>query len=288
MHFFSSSGGNAGLACVYAAKAVGRPATVVVPLSAAPATIEKLKVAGAEDVIQVGPTWKEADAHLREVVMAGFESLGGGRKAVYVPPFDHQLLWEGHSILVDEVRQDMEHRGVKDPPSALVCSVGGGGLFCGVMEGVQRQSGWQDTTVVAVETEGASSLAQSVAAGELVTLPGITSEAKSLGAVRPATHAFELASAGAKTGRVKTAVLSDADAARGCWELADAHRLLVELACGVNIALCFNGQLEKALGRKVEQDETIVLVVCGGCLVDAEMVAGWKQQHRNNSAGKAS
>lgn len=220
--------------------------------------------------------------------MAGFEGLGGGRKAVYVPPFDHELIWEGHSSLVDEVRDDMQQLGLKDPPGALVCSVGGGGLFCGIMEGVQRQTGWKTTTVVAVETEGANSLAQSLAAGELVTLPGITSEAKSLGAVRPATHAFDLASAGAKTGRVRSAVLNDADAARGCWELADAHRMLVELACGVNVALCFDGQLEKALGRKTAKDETVVLVVCGGCLVDAEMVAAWKQQYPAVKGGKGS
>ena len=260
---------------MYAAKTVGRPATVVVPLSALPATIQKVRDAGAEDVIQIGATWKEADAHLREVVMPDFESLGGGRKAVYVPPFDHELVWEGHSSLVDEVREDMQRMGLQSAPSTIVCSVGGGGLFSGVMDGVERQPDWQNTTVVAVETEGANSLAQSLEAGNAVTLPGITSKATSLGATRVCDRAFELASSGTRTGRVKSAVLTDAEAALGCWELADAHRMLVELACGVNVALCFDGRLKRALGREVDEDETVVLVVCGGCLVDVETLAGW-------------
>lgn len=278
VHFFSSSGGNAGLACVYAAKTVGRPATVVVPLTTPDYMIERIRDAGAENVVQHGATWKEADIHLREVVMKDFESLGGGRKAVYAPPFDHELVWEGNSTLIDEVQEDMLGMGLQEPPSTVVCSVGGGGLFSGTMAGIARQSGWEQTSVVAVETEGANSLAQSLEAGQPVTIPGITSKATSLGSVRPCNRAFELAHDGFKKGRVKSAVLSDDEAAMGCWELADAHRMLVELACGVNVALCFDERLERVLDRKIDKDETIVLVVCGGCLVDAEMVAGWKKR----------
>ena len=43
----------------------------------------------------------------------------------------------------------------------LVLSVGGGGLLCGVIEGLIKV-GWPDVPVVAVETEGAASLARSV------------------------------------------------------------------------------------------------------------------------------
>lgn len=242
--------------------------------------IEKLRDAGAENVIQHGANWREADTHLRQTVMNEFELLGGGREAVYAPPFDHELVWEGNSSLIDEVRQDMQGMDLVDPPSTVVCSVGGGGLFSGIMAGIDRQPGWQETAVVAVETIGAESLAKSLAAGESVTLPRITSKAISLGSVRPCNRAFELAFSGIQTGRVKSAVLSDAEAAMGSWEFADAHRMLVELACGVNVALCFDGRLEKILGRKIGKDETVVLVVCGGCLVDSEMVANWKREDR--------
>jgi cysteine synthase len=70
MHFYSSSGGNAGLACVHAARSLGFPASVVVPLSTKPLMISKLRAAGATDVIQEGASWAYADRHLREVVLA--------------------------------------------------------------------------------------------------------------------------------------------------------------------------------------------------------------------------
>jgi threonine dehydratase len=59
-----------------------------------------------------------------------------------------------------------------EAPGAIVASVGGGGLLMGVMRGAE-QAGWRnDTHLVAAETHGADCLAQSLAADELVTLPG--------------------------------------------------------------------------------------------------------------------
>lgn len=47
---------------------------------------------------------------------------------VYVPPFDHPDIWDGHATLVPELVEQLD--GVK--PAAVVLSVGGGGLFLGV------------------------------------------------------------------------------------------------------------------------------------------------------------
>lgn len=49
--------------------------------------------------------------------------------AAYIPPYDHPLLWAGHSTLVDELAAEMGER-----PAAIVASVGGGGLVCGLYE----------------------------------------------------------------------------------------------------------------------------------------------------------
>lgn len=43
--------------------------------------------------------------------------------------------------------------------------------------------GWEDVPIIACETEGANSFAQTHAAQELRTIPAITSIAKSLGAL---------------------------------------------------------------------------------------------------------
>jgi L-serine/L-threonine ammonia-lyase len=84
-HFYASSGGNAGLACVVAARSLGHKATVVVPRSTTPMMIAKIKAAGASQVIQHGANFGEADSHLRNVV------LPADKAGVYVPPFDHPV-----------------------------------------------------------------------------------------------------------------------------------------------------------------------------------------------------
>jgi L-serine/L-threonine ammonia-lyase len=68
------------------------------------------------------------------------------------------------------------------PPAAVVASVGGGGLVLGVLHGLAAVGWTQTVHVIAAETFGAHSFASAVAAGQLVTLPAITSVAKSLGA----------------------------------------------------------------------------------------------------------
>ena len=138
--------------------------------------IAKIRTAGAHEVIQHGASWAEADKYLRE------ELLAKDANGVYVPPFDHEDVREGGSISVDEL---------DEKPDAVVCSVGGGGLFAGIQMGLWRR-GCGDVSLLAVETEGADSLATSLKGGELVTLGKITSMFTSLGAKRVAEKAFEM------------------------------------------------------------------------------------------------
>lgn len=62
---------------------------------------------------------------------------------------------------------------LKTTPDLVILSVGGGGLLCGVLEGMQ-DVGWSHVPLLAIETRGADSLASSVQANQVVTLPGIT------------------------------------------------------------------------------------------------------------------
>ena len=228
--------------------------------------IAKLRAAGASEVIQHGDSWKEADAYLREEAMA--KDLDG----VYVPPFDSQFVWDGHSTLVTEVKQQMEQNKAGMPDS-LVCSVGGGGLFSGVMMGLERE-GWESVKVLAMETEGAQSLNESVRAGHLVALEKVTSIAKTLGAKMVCKKAFDLS----QKDTVTSVVLSDAEAAMGCWRFADDERIMVEPACGVNLAVCYDGRLKKLLPG-LGEDSKVVIVVCGGVDVTLEMLTEWKKQY---------
>ncbi|KAF2876418.1 tryptophan synthase beta subunit-like PLP-dependent enzyme [Massariosphaeria phaeospora] len=264
-HIFSSSGGNAGLAAVHASLTLSLPCTVVVPLSTKPLMINKLRAAGAHAVVQHGATWQDADAYLRTEVMPQ-----AGKAGIYAPPFDHPDIWAGNSTMVREMVEQMPGDGKID---VVVCSVGGGGLLNGVCQGLDALS-VEETTVLAVETEGAASLNASVQAGELVTLPGITSQATSLGAVRVTGRSFE----NGMRPNVRPVVLSDGEAAMACWRLADDERIMVELACGVNVALCYDGRLERALGRPVRPHEKVVIVLCGGSNVTVDMLSGWREE----------
>ncbi|KAH7092368.1 tryptophan synthase beta subunit-like PLP-dependent enzyme [Paraphoma chrysanthemicola] len=268
IHFYTSSGGNAGLACVSAAITLGTAATIVVPLTTSAYMIAKLRAAGAQDVLQVGDSWVEADTHLREVVIP--EAKAKGEESVYVPPFDAQEVWDGHATLVEEVVQQLD--GEMD---ALVCSVGGGGLFSGIMQGLEK-AGLGATKVVAVETDGAHSLALSLQEGRLATLPAITSIATSLGARTVARRAFEHA----QKENVQSVVLKDEDAIEGCVRFADDERIMVEPACGVSLALCYGGKLKKFVPH-LKAESKVVIVVCGGSNISADLLAKWTTQQKD-------
>ncbi|KAL5372484.1 hypothetical protein DPSP01_013469 [Paraphaeosphaeria sporulosa] len=265
-HIFCSSGGNAGLAAVHASRTLGVACTVVVPLTVKQLMVTKIKAAGAYEVLQHGDAWADADKYMREELMPQ-----AGEAAIYAPPFDHPDIWAGNSSIMYEIATQMPD----SPADAIICSVGGGGLLNGIAMALDDLRLSDSTTVVGVETAGAESLAAAVRAGQLVTLPRITSQATSLGCARVTQLTLDTA----QRQNFKGVVLPDAEAAMGCWRLADDERIMVELACGVNVALCYDGRLEKALGRKVRPDEKIVIVLCGGSNVTVNMLSEWRKEY---------
>ncbi|KAI7785481.1 hypothetical protein LA080_006902 [Diaporthe eres] len=279
VHFYSSSGGNAGLACATAAATLGRPATVIVPKITSQLMIGKLRELGA-DVVQIGENWAAADRHLREVAIREFERAHPGSRAVYVPPFDHQDVWDGNATLVDELQSQMSE-SFDEQIDAIICNVGGGGLMCGIMQGVQnlKDSGYGSPKVLAIETEGGDSLNASVKAGELVTLPGITTIATSLGATRVAEQAFAWVERAG--GDLISAVVSDKAAVDAMVKFLDHARILVESACSATIATVYNGDLRKYLGEGLSDQEwaqkNVVVVVCGGSNINLEMLEKYRK-----------
>jgi L-serine/L-threonine ammonia-lyase len=246
----SSSGGNAGYAAAYAGRKLGLPTTVFVPSTTPTELVRHIEAQGGEVKI-AGDVWDEThEAALR---------FSQEMDALYVSPFDHPLIWQGHSTIVDEILQEIS------PPDAIVLSVGGGGLLCGVLQGLQRHS-LGATPVVAVETEGTASLAASLKAGELVTLDKITGVAKSLGAKTVAQQAFEWS----RQYPVQSVVVTDADAITACVRFADEHRCLIEPACGASLSVAY--QRHKILASA----HRIVIIVCGGIGASLDMLQMWQ------------
>jgi L-serine/L-threonine ammonia-lyase len=246
--FITSSGGNAGIAAAYAGSRLNIPVLVVVPETTTERARELILRQQAELIVH-GASFQEANVLARSMV---------GEHDAFIHAFDDPLLWQGHASMIDEVAQ----AGLV--PDAVVLSVGGGGLLCGVLEGLHR-NGWQQVPVVAVETAGADSFAQSLAANALVELPRIASIASSLGARQVAARA--LAWAGQHP--VSSLVVSDHDAVQACLRFMDDQRVVVEPACGAALAPVYAAAPQLAACRNV------LVIVCGGVTATVAQLHKW-------------
>ncbi|MGS0741849.1 pyridoxal-phosphate dependent enzyme [Glaciimonas sp. GG7] len=249
------SGGNAGFAAAFAGAALGVQTTVVVPLTTSAEVIERIRNIGAEVIVH-GSVWDGANHYALQLC----EQAG----AVYIPPFNHPDIWDGNATLIDEAAAQAKARNIAF--DVVICSVGGGGLMSGVLQGMHR-NGMQDVPLIAVETEGAASLQAAVQAGELISLPAVTSIATSLGATRVAEAALNWT----RKHPVHSVTVSDAQAVAACLSFANDMRTIVEPACGAALAVAYQALPVLAPFKQP------LIVVCGGIGATLEALAGWKQ-----------
>lgn len=246
--FITSSGGNAGLAVAYAGRRLGVPVLVVVPETTTETAMALLQREGAEVVVH-GASWQEANALAQSKV---------GSSDAYIHPFDDPLLWDGHASMIDEVV------GAGLVPGAVVLSVGGGGLLCGVAEGMRRH-GWDHAPIVAVETDGAASLAAALGAGQPVTLDAITSVATSLGAKRICDRAWQWT----RERAIQSVVVPDQTALAACERFLADHRILVEPACGASLALAYDAH------EALAPFASVLIIACGGATASLDQIRRW-------------
>lgn len=240
----SSSGGNAGYATAYAGKMLGIQTTVFVPTTTSPKTVRKLQELNATVFVK-GEVWDETNRHAHQ--------FAHHQKAFFVPPFNHPLLWKGHATLIDELVIQTSK------PEAIILAVGGGGLLCGVLEGLHK-NGWQDVPVIAVETEGTASFALSQQKGQLATLDRVTGIATSLGAKTVAEACLQWN----KQHKIISQVVTDQQALNACIAFANEQRFLVEPACGATLSVVYENM------EVIKNMKDIVLIVCGGINVDLD------------------
>ncbi len=94
---------------------------------------------------------------------------------------------------------------------AVILSVGGGGLLCGVAEGLAR-NGLGHVPIIAVETHGAASLRRPFRQARWSNFRPLPSIATSLGARKVCEHAFQLS----RTRPVESVVVDDRAAVEAC------------------------------------------------------------------------
>ncbi|XP_076017113.1 serine dehydratase-like isoform X1 [Genypterus blacodes] len=287
-----ASGGSAGLAASFVARKMCLPATIVIPTSSPQLVVQKLQDQGATVKI-TGKVWD--DANTEALRLTEIEGL------TYIPAFDHPLLWQGHASVITEVAASL---GPTVKPGAVVLSVGGGGLLCGVVQGL-IQAGWADVPIVAVETVGADCFNAAVKAGKVVTLDDITrsedlsfleyvkvfsaniftsvrpsslSEAKCLGSKTVCTKAFEHSQSSELN--IISEVVTDLQALHAVETFLDEERVLVQLACGAALAAVYSGVILRLQeeGRLPTPLRPLLVIVCGGCGIDMKQLAKLREK----------
>lgn len=247
----ASSGGNAGLAVAYAGRQLNLPVTIVVPETTPTLMQDRLRSLGAS-VRQHGAAWDESHEEAQKIAARS--------GAAYIHPFDDPRIWDGHASMIHEVHE----QGFT--PGAVVTVVGGGGLLCGVLQGL-HDVGWAKVPVITVETRGASSFAQSVRAGKSITLDRIDSLATSLGARTVCQRALDWT----REHEVVPHTIEDSSAVQAVLRFADDHRVLVEPACGAALAAVYDKV------TAIAAHTSLLVIVCGGAGVTLELLEKWKR-----------
>ncbi|KAM9920970.1 hypothetical protein OXX59_006825 [Metschnikowia pulcherrima] len=274
IHVFASSGGNAGLAAAYASRYYNVKCTVVVPRNTLAHVVQKLKLFGALVVLH-GATIGEADVYARSLSA----SCGDGVHTIYCHPFDNPLIWEGHSEIVDEIFSQIpcfDFHKVK----GVACSVGGGGLYNGIMSGLKANGSSADC--ILVETKQAPTLTKAVEAGSVVRLESPRSLASSLACSYVSGPTLELfQDQGVNKSHLTT--IDDMDAVKASIMYYNDFGTLVEPACGAALSVVYNqiAYLEKCL-PDLNKEDIVVIVVCGGSCTNEKVLSDYRKMIRES------
>ncbi|MEV7087947.1 serine/threonine dehydratase [Streptomyces sp. NPDC093085] len=242
-----ASGGNAGLACAWAARQHSVRATVFLPETAPPVKVARLRSYGAE-VRLTGSTYGEA--------LAACGEFGATTGALSSHAYDHPLIAAGAGTLMEEIHAHLPEL------DTVVVSVGGGGLFTGVATAALHHG----VRVVAVEPEHCRALNAALEAGRVVDSPVDSVASDSLGATRASAMALETA------GRegVRSVLVPDSAITAARQALWDGHRIAVEHAASTALAALTAGAADDGAGAgdgrygyRPAPGERICVVLCG-------------------------
>ncbi|MFE4620453.1 serine/threonine dehydratase [Streptomyces sp. NPDC056747] len=236
-----ASGGNAGLACAWAAARQGVPATVFLPTTAPRVKVARLRAYGA-DVRLAGTEYAEA--------LAACEEFARTTGALASHAYDHPLIAAGAGTLLDEIRRQVP--GL----DTVVVAVGGGGLFAGIATAARHHG----IRTVAVEPENCRALDAALEAGRPVDVTVDSVAADSLGARRVSATAVRAA----QQDGVRSLLVPDAAIVRARQALWDDRRLAVEHAAATALAAVAGHEPDvPGAGYRPEPGETVCVVLCG-------------------------
>ena len=246
----ATSMGNHAQAVAVAAQSFAAPATIVMPEQAPLVKVMATQGYGASVVLH-GATFEDASTHARQLQ----EATG----ATFVHAFDDPAIVAGQGTLGLEILSQVPSA------DALIVPVGGGGLISGIAIAARARK--PGMTIIGVEAAGAASCRASLDAGEIQTLPTITTIADGIALKHPGELTFPIIQQLVD----EVVTVEDEETMSAILLLQERCKLQVEGAGAVGLAALLHPGLLNLVGKEV------VLLLSGGN-IDMNLLGGFIAQ----------
>ena len=230
------SAGNHAQGVALAAKKSGIKAVICLPAGAPISKVEATKSYGAEVCLVEGVY---DDAYKKAL------SLRDEMGYTFIHPFNDEQVIAGQGTIALELAEQLPDL------DAVLVPIGGGGLISGIAYTIKQIN--PNVKVYGVQAQGAPSMKNSVAHGEIEELPSVATIADGIAVKKPGDLTYELCSKYVD----EIVTVTDDEISAAILALMEQHKLIAEGAGAVSVAA--------AMFNKVDlQGKKAVCVVSGG------------------------
>jgi len=230
----TASAGNHAQGVAYAAKCYGVKATIVMPTTTPLMKVNRTKGYGAE-VVLFGDVYDEACEKAYE--------LAAEHGYTFIHPFDDLGVATGQGTIAMEIFKELPL------VDYILVPIGGGGLATGVSTLAKMLN--PKIKVIGVEPAGANCLQESIKAGEVVTLPKVSTIADGTAVKTPGAKLFPYL----KENLDDIITVEDQDLIVAFLDMVENHKMVVENSGLLTVA---------ALKQLNVKDKRIVSILSGG------------------------
>lgn len=235
----AASAGNHAQGVAFAARELGIPATIFMPIGVALPKLQATRAYGAEVVL---------GGHTVAEPLRAAQEFAQRTGAVYIPPFDHADVIAGQGTLGLELLDQVPEL------ETVVVPIGGGGLISGVASVLKRRAAEQGRSirVIGVQASNAAAYPISLAAGAVTEISISPTIADGIAVAKPGKLNFEII----RDAVDEVVTVDDDDIASAMLVLLERAKMVVEPAGAVGVAAIMTG--------KITASGPTVVVLSGG------------------------
>lgn len=232
------SAGNHAQGVAFAARDMGIPATICIPAGAPLSKIEATRSYGANVVLVPGVY---DDAHAEAVRLRDEQGL------TFIHPFDDERVMAGQGTIGLEIAEQLPDVDV------VLVPIGGGGLIAGVASALRQLK--PACRIIGVQAAGAASMADSLRAWHILTLPEVHTVADGIQVKTPGEKTFAIC----REAVDEVVTVGEAEIASAILTVLERQKLMVEGAGAVGVAAAMYGELDL-------RGKTVCALLSGGNL----------------------